>query len=354
MTKLILTTLVLSAAALSAQAGSISLDARTDYEATNYNDAAKTATKSSNYNRFNLQTLRLDAKGHFDEVTNYRLRFRFTEGPSAATKNSRDSVNKSIDFAWIGRKLTDQLTLQMGKFGTDVGGAEGTTSGPDLYFQSLAYQNQNEFRYATGAKLLFTFNDQEINLMATNQQSDAVNADNKYNQTQLATGLVYKGAFLDKKLLPILSWHSERVQPTTATGIVVKENNYYAAGLKYDFAPFFLELDYLFDNFKSRTTADQTDKASTAVATIGGKMDNWVTKLKVEDSTTETISAVGAEAIKAKNNSYQLALEYTPTGDKNFRYHIAYVHRSTKPATGDAQTIQNTYAGFRIYADFLK
>lgn len=354
MTKFIFATLALTALGASAQAGSINLDARAEFEATNYNDAAKTASGVSNYNRFNLQTLRLDAKGNFDGDTNYRLRFRLNDGTNAATKNSRDSLNKSVDFAWIGRKLSDGYNLQIGKFGTDIGGVEGMTAGPDLYFTSQGYQNQNDLRYATGAKLLTSFADQQVDVMVVNQSSDAINGAGKYNQTQLATGLVYKGAFMEKSLLPILSWHNEKVQPTTAAGLVVKENNYYAAGLKYDFAPFFLELDYLYDTYKSKSTTDETDKNSTAAITIGGKRDNWVAKLKLEDSATETISTVGGSATKTKYSGYQLAAEYTPTGDKNFRYFIAYVSRQTKPETGDSPITQSTLAGVRINADFLK
>lgn len=355
MKKLLLTTLMMSALGTAAQAGSIGLDARADYEATTYNDAAKAAGNLSNYNRFNLQTLRVDYKGNFDEATSFRLRFRLNKGTSLATTNKRDSVNDAIDFAYVQRKLIPDLNLAVGKFATDIGGNEGLTSGADMYFTSAAYGEQNAFRYGTGAKLLYTFMDQEIDLMVSNQQTDAVNESSQFNQTREGSGLVYKGSFLDKSLSPILSWHRDSIQPSGATGAAsrLREANYYAAGLKYDFAPLFVELDYLYDTWKDQSVQDETDKTTSAVATVGARLDNWVGKLKYESSEVETFSAASTSA-KDKYNGYQVAAEYLSSSDKTLRYHVAYMSRDTKPATGDTRNTQSVYAGVRILADFLK
>jgi hypothetical protein len=382
MKKQILTTLVTTAFGCAAFAGSWSLDSRADLESTTYNDAAKAAATTdvntltpncaagsdcnSNYTRFNLQTLRLDGKGNFTDATSFRLRFRLNNGASLATTNARDSLNSAIDFAYIQHNLMDGLSLQLGKFGTDIGGIEGMTSGADLYLTSQAYNEETSLRYATGIKAIYTFADQEISAMVMNE---SVNADANgatggsgpgagFNQTRNAAGIVYKGSFMDKTLSPVLSYHEDNLQPTTTTAatntsFIDRKNSFAAVGLKYDWAPIFVEVDYHYNTYKNRSIMDETDKTSTVAGTIGYRMENFVAKLKAEGSETEIFSAASTST-KPKYNGYQAAVEYLPTNDKNFRYHVAYVSRDTKPETGDTQTTQSVFVGTRLFADFLK
>jgi hypothetical protein len=366
MKRLLLTTIVASALGAAAQAGTISLDARTDYEANTYNDAAL----QKNSTRFNLQTLRLDYKGALSDATSFRLRYRFNNPSSKAnsstaalTFRAADSATSALDFAYVEQKLMDNMSVQVGKFNTDIGGIEGLTSGADLYFTSQAYGEQSPLRYATGAKLMYKMNDQEIDLMAVNQETDAFTniggTTNSFSQNHEAYGIVYKGSFMDKALMPVVSWHTDKAQATSAAGNDM-ENNYYSAGLKYDFAPIFVELDYLYDTMADRTVVGETNKTTSIVGTVGARMDNWVAKLKAESSEAESFSAAATSG-KNKYNGYQAAVEYLPANDKNFRYHVAYVTRDAKPETGafgttstDTQTTQSVFAGVRILADFLK
>jgi hypothetical protein len=350
----ILTALVTTALGVSAFAGSLSMDSRADLESSTPNDAAKVAGGTS-YNRFKLNTLRLDGKGNFNENTSFRLRFRFNNG-ALATSQARDSVNSAIDFAYVQHKVMDNLSFQIGKFGTDIGGVEGMTAGPDLYFTSQGYGEQSALRYATGLKAMYNIMEgNEINLMVMNEEVDASNG-TAFNQTRNAAGIVYKGSFMDKMLMPVLSYHEDNLQPTGATGTAAFTDRKYtfaSAGLKWEMSPMFVELDYLYNTFKNKSVMDETDKTSSAVGTLGYKMENMVAKLKFESSEAETFSAA-ATSSKLKYAGYQLALEYMPTGDKNFRYHAAYVSRDTKPETGDTQTTQTAVVGVRLIADFLK
>jgi hypothetical protein len=349
----ILTALVTTALGVSAFAGSLSMDSRADLESSTPNDAAKVAGSAS-YNRFKLNTLRLDGKGNFNENTSFRLRFRFNNG-ALATSNNRDSLNNAIDFGYVQHKVMDNLSFQIGKFGTDIGGVEGLTAGPDLYFNSLGWSDQNALRYATGLKAIYMIDVQEIDLMVMNEEVDASNG-TTFNQTRNAAGIVYKGSFMDKMLMPVLSYHEDNLQPTGTTGTAAFTDRKYtfaSAGLKYEMSPIFVELDYLYNTFKNKSVMDETDKSTTAVGTLGYKMENMVAKLKFESSEAEAFSAA-ATSSKTKYAGYQLALEYMPTGDKNFRYHAAYVSRDTKPEVGDTQTTQTGIVGVRLIADFLK
>lgn len=361
MRKQILTALVTTALGAGAFAGSLSMDARGDLENVTHNDAAK-AAGGYNYSRFNMQTLRLDGKGNFNEATSFRLRFRFNNG-ALATQNAKDSVNNAIDFAYLQHKVMDNLSFQMGKFATDIGGVEGMTAGPDLYLTSQAYSDEGALRYATGLKAMYTMEAQEIDLMVMNEQINADANDTTttttsggFNQTRNAAGIVYKGSFMDKMLMPVLSYHEDNLQPTTTNGassFTDRKYTYASAGVKWEMAPVFVEVDYLYNTYKNKSILDETDKTTSAVATVGYKMENMVAKLKYEGSEAETFTAASTSG-KLKYSGYQLALEYMPTNDKNFRYHAAYISRDTKPETGDTMTTQTAIVGFRLIADFLK
>ncbi len=384
MKKILITALVTAAMGSLAQAGSISLDTRTDIESKNFNDAYNTR----GYSRIDLQTLRVDAKGNFSDATSFRLRFLLNKSAyNNATNtlntqpladypvNAKDNLSDRINFAYVQQKLGDNLSLQLGKLFFDIGGIEGGTSGADLYFTSYAFNEQSILRYATGAKLIYMMGDQEFNVSAVNQQTDAATTPVtiptptpatlplNFDQNHQAFGLVYKGSFLDKTLLPIVSYHTDSVQSTDAAPYVAgkttssldKKYDYYTVGLKYDFNPMFVELDYVLNNLKSKTVDGETDATSTLVGTLGYKMENWVAKLKYETTTAQVATGVGASR-KDQVNAYQIAAEYMPTGDKNLRYHFAYVSRDTKPdiAGVGTKTDQTALVGVRLLADFLK
>lgn len=359
MKKLLITALAAITLSATANAGSISLDARGDFEVNQYNDAAEAAaTNPRDNHRFLLHTLRLDSVGNLNESTSYRLRFRFNNG-ALGSRNTRDNLNSAIDFSYIQHRFMENFSVQLGKFGTDIGGIEGMTAGPDLYLTSEAYSEQSPLRYGTGIKGSYSIVDQEFAIMTTNQQTDADENGGTaggFNQDREAFGIVYKGNFMDKTLMPVLSYHEDNLQPTDTTGVaaLAKKNTYSGAGLKFDMSPFFVEADYLYNVFGSRSVDDQDDKVTTAVATIGGRMmENFVLKAKYEYTEEETYTA-GTTSGKDKINGYQLAFEYLPTGEKHFRYHVAYVQKDTKPETGDTRTSQQALAGVRIFHDFLK
>ncbi|MEZ0391488.1 MAG: hypothetical protein ACAH59_04685, partial [Pseudobdellovibrionaceae bacterium] len=273
----------------------------------------------------------------------------------------------------------ENLGFQIGKFGTDIGGIEGMTNSADLYLKSQAYgggtltttnalgtvsylETEN-YRYATGLKAMSKFAGNEISLMLLNQETPAVDGAGKFYQSRNGYGLVWKGEFLDQTLKPVLSWHQDNLQTQANVPAVTMANtsdkkyDYYAAGLKYDWEPFFIELDYLYNTYLNRSTVDEADKTSSVVGTLGGRMENWVARLKVESSETEIFTGTGSST-KPKLMGYQAALEYLPTGDKSYRYHLAYVQKDQMPdlsgAGSDTQTVQQVFAGVRLFADFLK
>lgn len=346
-------------------AGSISLDSRADFEANQFNDAAENSTAGllgisgnpRDNHRFSLHSLRVDFKGELTEGTDFRLRQRLNR--SAVPVSERDQLNNSTDFAYIEHQWMENFETQIGKFNTDIGGIEGMTASPDLYFTSLSYKQQDPLRYATGLKGMFKFGDHELDVMTFNQQTDAdengTAANGGFNQNREAYGAVLKGSFMDQALTPVLSMHEENLQGTDATGIAAaaKKYSFYAAAVKYEMAPIFIELDYLYNTFRDRTVVGETDKSSTLVGTLGYRMDNWVLKLKAETSEDETFTALNTST-KPDQNTYAAVVEYLPTNDKHFRYHLAYINRDVKPDAGDTLNQQQLLAGVRLFADFLK
>lgn len=369
MKTLLVAALVTTSLGTAAQAGMISLDSRADFEVNQFNDAAENSTTGllgigmnpRDNHRFALHTLRVDFKGNFTEDTTFRLRQRFNKSPASMT--TRDNLSDSTDFAYIQHRWMEGFETQFGKFTTDIGGLEGMTSSPDLYFKSLAFEEEDPLRYATGLKGIFSFGDHQLDLMTFNQQSNADDngtaADGGFNQNREAYGVVFKGSFMDKAWSPVLSMHEDNLQTSTtaATGStqtqVARKYTFYSASLKYEMMPIFAEIDYLYNTYRDRTFVGETDKTNTLVGTLGYRMDNWVFKLRGENSEAEIFSAASTST-KPKQNTYSAAIEYLPTNDKHFRYHLAYVTREAKPAAGAALNHQQMIAGVRLFADFLK
>lgn len=363
MNKLILGSLVTLAVGSAAQAGSWSADLRADYNSTQYNEAARlsgtsptgSTTDVRDNNRFTLQNLRLDGAGKFNDALTYRVRFRLNQ--PTYTVRAADGLNNWVDFAFMQHKISDSFALQMGKFFTDVNGFEGMLSGADLYTTSEAYNETNRIRFATGLKAIYKLGDHEISAMAFNPGDDAAGtaADGTgtaFDQNRFGTGVVFKGNFMDKTLMPVLSYHEENLQQT-ATGAAERKYTYMTAAVKYDMAPFFVEFDYHMNTYKGETSQEEKNTTTGPVVHAGYKVsDNMIAKIKYHMSEEKRFA--GATESKATYTGTQLALEYMPTAEKNFRYHLAYTNVDKKPETGDTQKQTNVIAGVRVFHDFLK
>lgn len=380
-------TLAAAAFATTAQAGSLSADFRLDYDTTSYNNNATDASAAlTGNNKFRLQTARLDYKGQLNEDVTYRVRVRLDKDRGAV--NKRDNVDPALDYAYVANKLSDSLTLTLGKFATEMGGFEGNTAGPELYLTSAAYAGtgllggsnsdstyiRGIMLYYTGAQLAYSFadNTQQFHLQMANEEGAvgagyATNGDDNssssgtYAQNKNLLGLVYRGAFIDKTLNVIASYHSEMF------GAKDNKADFATIGVEYNMDLFTAQLDYIMNSFKeSLPTITPKQTLSTAVLTLKYHMDKFtpIVKFAMTDEKLEAgTKSNGATSVltsDAKNKYLEggLALEYTPKKDDMFRYHVAYNYRkmdadSNLTKNGD-RDLQEIIVGTRILADFLK
>lgn len=342
-----------------AHAGSINYDFRGDWNSTDYNkDAAK-----PDYTKFYFKTGRVDFKGNLNDSISYQLRLAYNKD---LTPSKRDSAGNGVEYGYITHKMSDLFSLSLGKFNTEIGGFEAATSGADLYTTSAMYthssavglagnnESTSGLLYNAGAKAAFSFAEKThyVAVVATNNIGDSVNAPGTdLNQNRGLLGVIWKGAFMEKALNFLVSYHT--VNPQTTSGAVHASkdaHNFIATGVKWDSEPYTATLEYLTASYKD-DTAGQTDTLNTVVAKLMYKMGMFTPRL--EYTYTEEKIEIGGPA-KNKYSGVGAAVEYKPTED-NFRYHLAYAMYTDdlEGATGN-KTRQEIVLGARLYGDFLK
>ncbi len=364
MKKATLISSMLTLASTAAVAGSLNLELRADYQGTSYNDAAKAGTTGlgqDNY-KFFIPIGRLDAQGKLGSALDYRLRWRFSK-PAVATStpanNQNDSLNDSVDFAYVSHKPMDILAVTIGKFASQVGGIEGSTSGSDLFVVSpgngggLVNASLAGKAYYTGAKFETTMGDHKVGLHFANAAADVTNNNNKFAQTSGYTGLVYTGSFADGMVKPTVSYHTAT---NSASSALITEKNvgtYIAAGAMVTTGNVQVDLDLNSNTYTNGTIATNKDALTDIVLNVGYKMDNIKPSLKYYTA-TETIK--DATEVKYTHTGMSAVVEFKPKMDENFRYHVAYnqVNKKADTAGYQDQTRTEVVAGVKIFADILK
>lgn len=343
--KKILLSIATTAMATSAYAGSLNLDARMDYNATTYNSEAT----ASDFTKFYFKTGRLDYAGKLNEETSFRVRWAFTK---SQVPQLRDSLPAGIEYAYINQKFSDDFSVTFGKMASEIGGFEGLTSGADLYLLSEAYTRKDgnsdsignlfgttDLLYLTGAKAAYNFAGQSISLAAYDAEVDTLDAADKLEQNYSIYGLVYRGAFMEKALQFIASYHESKFSDDD-------KNAYYAVGVKWDATPITASLDYVVSQQKTAADDDQIASIIGKLAYTG--MENWTPRLEITSSESEVAT------VKDKFIGYGLVAEYAPKKEETFRYHIAVNQITETPDAGDDITRTEVLVGTRLLADFLK
>lgn len=365
---------VLSATTGAYAANSLEYDFRGDMQSYDYN----TAANKPGYTRFYLKTGRLQYKGSVNDRFSYVLRLGFykpsadavTGGGTTPANSKRDSLNSSVEYAYITDKMSDMFALTLGKFNTEIGGFEGATSSADLYLTSPYYNHaavnsantgntlsgsnygineggQRNLLYMTGVKGTLTFAEtQNLMLVAVNNISDSADAAGNFNQDRGMMGVIWKGGFLEKTLTGLLSYHE--VSPQGATADKGNKHTFASAGVKYD-SDWIGSLEYSTTTYKDGATSNK-DMVSAGVVKLGYKLEQWTPRL--EFYTAEEKTEIAASATN-KFTGYGAVVEYKPTAE-NVRYHVAYMSITAKPETGDDQTRSEIVVGARLLGDFLK
>lgn len=344
--------------ASTAHAGSLNLDLRADYNSTTYTDSTQ-----KDFTKFYFKTGRLDYQGKATEDLSFRARLAFNKDATPGV----DSTQTAVEYAYLTHKMSDMFSLSVGKVNSDVGGFEGATSGADLYLTSQFYTMKGpngdlttraattggtghnigttDILYMTGVKGTFTFADQNITLLATDETNSArANGDTK-DQNSSLLGAIWRGAFMDKSFMTNLSYH-------TMNGPAEKDKHQLvAAGVMWNAKPWMFSADYLMSEFKEDASGDKDTVTSIVAKFAYSGWDQWTPRLEFQSS--EEKIEIGGKATN-KFIGYGAVLEYKPYTDTNFRYHLAYNNVKEEPEVGDDITSQEVVLGARLMADFLK
>lgn len=334
------------------RAGNINFDFRYESDSSSYNTAAKAAS-ASNVSATNLKmkTGRVDFKGKVNEDLSYRLRWRFDKdyGTSSnmTSNNKTDGFTNHVDYAYLAHKLLPELTMTLGKFGSEIGGFEGNTPASDIYLQSQVYAKiLPSFIYVSGGKLSYNLGQHDMSLLVLNQSET-----NTAEQSKLTYGLTYKAQFLEnKEMTLLLSYLNDEKQ--SLTDDAKKMTGVTSIGIKYEPKPYYLSIDYLIFEQKNQTVKDNKDNWNSIVADFGYDFDGIQPKFKYEISQYKAETA--GVSTTTKYDGVTLGLEYKPIHQENFRYHMMVTQLTTKPAAGDSLFEQHFIVGTKITADFLK
>lgn len=370
--------LIAALTAMHAQAGTISLDLRTDFDSTTYNDAAVTAGAGVSNYRFYIPTGRIDYKGSLDADTSFRFRGRFNR--DANVVENRDSLNTTIDYVYVMHKFSDYFGLTAGKFLGDGNGNEGPTPAGEQYHYSESFvqstlgkyksvalkSNTNTTTYVTGAKASYFINDTNtVNFMVLDLDADtgrgattgspAANAQDVNSKTAAQNksmlGVSYQGYLLDKNFSILASYHTQTINSDVNA-------NYAAIGLGYTMGSVLVTADYSANTFNSNDLGLYTpkDQLNSAILKVVYTIDpNYSVQAKVISSQEKFDTSV-AFPTGATNNylDYSAAIEWKPKATDIFRYHAAYVSKTETPDAGDTRTSSEIIVGMRILADFIK
>ncbi len=334
---------------LSALAGKVNLDARTDFESYSANDSVGRPA----YSVFRINRLKIDFQNVLGDANSFRVRIDPLKiGDSTVLKNKRDGVSSFVDFGFISHKLSDEWAFSMGKIITGMGGTEGLNNPGDVYLRSVAGEEIAAVYWPVGAQLQGTYGDQKININVANITEDVTDgtvAKNLSSTSQLM-GFTYTGKLSNGQVVPTVGYHSETFNDTV---LVKTTKNYLAFGAKFLISDFEIETDYLENKHTFDPQSTQLIETVSGVALIRYKLDSGSVHFKYENSSLRSATSANVDTMSTLN-SLTAAYEFKPYKDDNWRAHLAVIQRNTKADGVDSKSEKKVYLGMRVLADFLK
>lgn len=330
-------------------AGGITFDSRYDSVSASYNGAAL-AAGSKNSSSFQGSRLRLLFQSNINEELAGKVRLNLLSANEAP--NSEAKFSKYVDYAFLTHQIAEHIYITAGKVIALIGGREAIVNPGDYYFVSMSggeiLGRPLTSLWPVGAIIGGQFDNQKIELLVANTTSD----DASTGQTRSMLGVSYLGSFFEKSVQPILSYHADAESENT------QKRSYLAAGSKFIFSDFDLDLDYLVNQKGYKTwIANSSKELTSLVLSLRYKYSPaWHFIFKGDSSTDKIATSAGISPSfnDTKYSQLGVSAEYYPYADIKFRYHLAIIQKSTKPEAGERQSEQKIIAGLRLVHDFLK
>lgn len=224
-------------------------DAKFNYNGHNgFNDGA-----------FNMQQIRIEAKGNVTKWLSYRWRQRLNRDNNGS--GLIDNLPNSIDYAGIGVRLSDKFSIFAGKQAAAYGGFEYDLNPIEIYQYSEMINNM--YNFMTGVTFTYDFTpDQQLQLQILNSRT------NSHEETY--------GTGLEESRLPLvytLNWNAnlfEKKWQTRWSASIMEETSgkymyYMALGNQLNFSPkwnMFIDL---------MTSLEQVDRKCIMTNMLGGR-----------------------------------------------------------------------------------
>lgn len=333
---------------------------RTDYQVNNSDDTSfrlpssnPRASSAMNVNReltskkFDIANAKFKATGdvnedlHYIFVYNLKNAWTVSSNPPSNSVKLLDAVSEfKVDY-----NILPWLTLETGKFYTNVGGIEGTFKAEDVYLFSLTGNAYDVIGYNYGAMLQADFLKQSMQVMVFSPN------DGTYNQTTPGWGLVWLGNLFNDVVNPMFSYHFATTPRQVENGLfgvtpsAKKINEYWAFGVNTNWLDkrLVLDLDYLYNYYRGKSADAKTDKDTSYVFT--GYYSYGEKALFRQVVKYEYSKRMNKDSNLFNRNAYTIGLEFFPRmrqenvikGD-NPRFHVVYTsykdkYKRNEPAT---------------------
>jgi hypothetical protein len=250
-----------------------------------------------------------------------------------------------VEEAYIVKKHGD-VSLLVGKQFVLTGGFENTYLVRDAYLYS-AFNTAIDNFYLTGLNVGYSKEGQTLNLQVLQQQTS--------DQTPLTDkkviGLAYTGEFMDKMIVPMLSYYK---QGTNRPG---NYNIFTTASLRLKMSQFLVEADYLMlEQEKLNATGDA--ELNTMIGHVRYTHENFQPFFKyIKEEGKKGFQGLVAGSTESERNAWELGLEFVPNKDEDMRYHVVYNNAESKkktPAPTSKVEDQKIYAGIAFNYNLLK
>lgn len=310
------------------------LAVRSDYQINDSDDKgllstnkAKNGNKELESRKFALKRANLKFDGQVDEDFTYFVSWNL----------NNSSGSTEIEEVYGDYKLSDQLTLRLGKLYSGFGGLEGDLAPQDVYLFSLARDDASAPTYKLGLSLNLAFKDQSINFMLLNPNTTA-------NQTDFGYGIVWYGNLMNEMIRPIVSYHfiptAKQDGNTSPSGVqtaLKKSDHFIAVGSEFNLLEKQLQFqgDFLSNSYKSKTVDNKTDSLRSYI--LSTRYNHKKNACVVPLAKLELSQSKVADDKEYDRTGYSLGFEFfprvhAPKGDNKLipRIHLVYTSHQDK------------------------
>lgn len=283
--------------------------------------------------------LKLVTDSKINDTTNAKLTLNFQQNSTLD-----NNVQNLVDEAYITKKAGD-FSVIIGKQSVLTGGRENDYSGSDIYLYSRFLETFGY--YFTGVSAGYTQFGQNFYLQYL-EQSDSTSTpltDKK------VIGAAYYGDLLDKKIMPIISYHK------FGTSRAGSYNNVLSVGLRFNIEKFLIEGDYLVNELE-KLSAEGDAKITSVVTHVRYIFDQGFQPFAkfITEKGKKGFTGIVSGSSESERKAFEVGLEYFPSKDEDFRYHVVYNNsdsKQTSPSTTKVEE-QKLYAGIMFNYNLLK